>query len=736
MPSRVLIIQFGNEHESRLNELLRQCYGEAGEFIWFDAGDDVVIELAVGTYDLAIFLDTELGNQGLASIHQASTVNTKIPLILITHAASPAFEAEIMENGTAECIALENLSPNVLRRIFRYAGTRKLAERTLRDSNDELIRGILQQREAKEDAEAQSRANAKLAADLAEAKADLEIALLSAKDSEQRFRRLAEHSPIGIWLQGPDDRTIFLNPTAAEILEITEHDDQMAATLENLVLPSERAHLKAPRAAWHNGEARELECTIVGAVSGEEKHLFVSGAPLSRNGDQDGSVLLSLMDISERKKSDAIIEHLAHHDSLTGLPNRTLFQDRLKQALALGQRTGKQIALLFLDLDHFKDINDTMGHPAGDQLLRTASERLLKCTRLTDTVARLGGDEFAIICTDLDDGGMVLTLAQRINEAIAEPFLIEGERIHISASIGISLYPNDADQAERLIKFADMALYHAKAEGRNCYHFFDIGMDEEVRRRKALEEDLRQAIRDEDFTLLYQPQLRLGDGHVYGAEALVRWIHPSRGMVPPNDFIPLAENTGLIHDIGHMVLRMACRQAREWMDAGHPPIRMAVNLSAVEFMANDLLPRVKGVLDETGLPARQLELEITESAVMADMDKAIAAMHDLRNIGVSLAIDDFGTGFSSLAYLKKFPVQALKIDRSFVQEILDNPEDAAIASAIISLGHSLDLDVIAEGVEDAEQAEHLRLAGCGNAQGYHFGRPAPAAEFFAKQAAE
>ncbi|MDP6875089.1 MAG: EAL domain-containing protein [Alphaproteobacteria bacterium] len=733
---RVLIIDFDDPHRAQLEQLLHKAYGEDSDLHWREAGDEALIELATGAYDLAIFLDTVIDGQGLDAVREACTISQKILYILITDAASPAFEADIIENGTADCVALDDLTPALMQRIRHHAGNRLRAERTLRDSNDELVHGILRQRRATERAAAQSRANDSLAAELAAAKTELEAALLAARHGEQRLRRLAEHSAIGLWLLGPDDQTIFLNPSAAEILERGEDDGQEAATLESLVRPDERPHLEALRQAWGRGEVRDLKCTIVGPVSGREKHLFVSGAPLLHPGDHDGSILLSLMDISERTKSDAMIEHLAHHDDLTGLPNRTLFQDRLKQALALAQRTGKRIALLFLDVDNFKDVNDTMGHAAGDQLLRTVSERLLKCTRSADTVARLGGDEFAIICTNLDDANMVLALAGRIVEAIAEPFQLEGARIHTSASIGITLYPDDTDQSGRLIKFADMALYHAKAAGRNCFRFFDIAMDEEVHRRKALEEDLRQAISDDTFSLLYQPQLRLGDGVVYGAEALVRWNHPERGTVPPLDFIPLAESTGMIRDIGHLVLRMACTQARAWADTGHPAIKVAVNLSAVELMANNLLDRVKAVLAESGLPPERLELEITESAVMTDMDKAIAVMGGLRDVGVSLAIDDFGTGFSSLAYLKKFPVQALKIDRSFVQDILLNPEDAAIASAIISLGQSLNLEVIAEGVEEAAQADHLRAAGCGNAQGYYFGRPVPAAEFFNKSAAK
>ena len=446
--------------------------------------------------------------------------------------------------------------------------------------------------------------------------------------------------------------------------------------------------------------------------------------------DPGSGVLLSLIDITERKRAAAMIEQLAHHDTLTGLPNRALFQDRLQQAQAQARRGRKHNALMILGLDNCKNINDTHGHATGDQLLRMAATRLTHCSRQTDTVARLGGDEFAIVCTELGHGNLVQRMAERLIDAMTKPFQIGDETLRTTASIGIALFPGDAEDTDQLIRYADMALHQAKASGRNRCHFFNAAMEEDVRRRKGLEEDLRRAIADEAFTLLYQPQLRLADGKVYGAEALVRWNHPDRGMVSPIDFIPLAESTGLIRELGHWVLRTACAQGRAWFDAGHKDLRIAVNLSAVELMSDSLLDNVRGALAESGLQPHQLELEITESAVMADMEKAIATMQGLREIGTRLAIDDFGTGFSSLAYLKRFPVQALKIDRSFVNEILLSTEDAAIATAVISLGQSLNLEVIAEGVEEAAQADHLRQAGCDCAQGYYFGRPVPPAEFF------
>ncbi len=700
-PQRVLIIEIDDCQHRWLDALLRQGFGAKCMMHWIRTVDDDKAKFTANAYDLAIVMDGGTGERGLESIRQVRTIDTKLPIILVSHAPS-----RVIADETIDCIDFDELTPPLLKAVSLYLRERQRADREL-ETNHDLSEG------------------------LASTQRKLAAARHDTPGVERLIRRLAENNPLGSWYQAADGRTKFLNSKAAEILEIPQDPDRMPYIFEALVAPAERNRLADIQTAWRNGESRQFECRMIGPRSGREKLLLVSGTPISSPGERDGGVLISFLDNSEREQSAATIERLSHHDTLTGLPNRDLFQDRLKQAMAFAERGRKHNALLVLDLDRFKDINDTWGHRAGDQLLQMVATRLMQCTRQMDTVARLGGNEFAIVCTELDHGDLVQHVAERVIDAMARPFEIDGKTINTSSTIGIALFPFDTDDADQLIKFADLALSQAKLAGRNHYQFFDVGMDEAVRRRKGLEVDLRRAIETEAFTLFYQPQLRLGDGVVYGAEALVRWNHPERGMVSPADFIPLAESTGLIRELGHWVLRTACKQASAWAKAGHPDIRMAVNLSAVEFMSDNLLGNVRAALEESGLPPQQLELEITESAVMEDMEKAIATMRELRKIGARLAIDDFGTGFSSLSYLKRFPVQALKIDRSFVQEILLSSEDAAIASAVISLGKSLNLEVIAEGVEEAEQADHLRQAGCPFAQGYFFGRPVPADEFFA-----
>jgi diguanylate cyclase (GGDEF)-like protein len=425
-----------------------------------------------------------------------------------------------------------------------------------------------------------------------------------------------------------------------------------------------------------------------------------------------------------RQRAEEALRQLAHHDPLTKLPNRTLFQIRLVEALENARRTSRMVAVHFLDLDHFKDVNDTLGHPAGDLLLQHVAGRLSECVRRSDTVARLGGDEFAIIQTNLDHQRGIAVLAQRIIESLSNPFDLDGEIVYTGTSVGITVYPQDDAEAEMLIKDADMALYRAKQEGRGKYQLYNPGMNAEVQARKMLELDLRKAIDGgEEFFIAYQPQVELSDGRVIGAEALLRWQHPEKGLISPGDFIPVAEQAGLITRLTEFVLRESCRQAKAWTDAGIGPLRVSVNLSPIDFKRPDLIALMNRVLAESELPADQLQLEITEGMVMSGIDSAIETLAALRALGVELSIDDFGTGYSSMNYLKQFPVGGLKIDQSFVRDILVNRQDASITKAIIKVGHSLNLKVIAEGVETREQMDFLRLRACDEVQGYWISRP-------------
>ena len=433
-------------------------------------------------------------------------------------------------------------------------------------------------------------------------------------------------------------------------------------------------------------------------------------------------------DISERVAAQERIRQLAYFDSLTNLPNRRLLQDRAEQALASAEREGKQVALLFVDLDHFKPINDSLGHSAGDKLLGEVAQRLQSCVRRMDTVARLGGDEFVVLLTDVTIEGAT-EVARKLIYRVARPYEIESHELSVTPSLGISVFPQDGRDFEALLKHADTAMYRAKESGRNAYQFFASEMNVAALERLTLENSLRQGIERGEFVLHYQPQIDLASGRIVGAEALVRWRHPQLGLVPPGKFIPVAEVSGLIVMIGEWVLGEACRQNCAWQQAGLPAISIAVNISAVQFRSGRIEDNVAAVLADTGLAPELLELELTEGIVMVGANATVETLQRISDMGVKLAIDDFGTGYSSLSYLKRFPIDRLKIDQSFVRDIVTDIDDWAISSAIISMGHSLRLKVIAEGVEHVEQLEMLRRQGCDEVQGYYFSVPLPADDF-------
>ena len=423
------------------------------------------------------------------------------------------------------------------------------------------------------------------------------------------------------------------------------------------------------------------------------------------------------------------LRHLATHDALTGLPNRVLLEDRMWQAIAHASRDGHGFAVAVFDLDRFKVVNDTFGHRAGDELLKTVAQRILSVARGIDTVVRMGGDEFVMILDSLGQRSDAAAVAQRVVGALQEPVRIDSSDVHISTSVGVALYPQDGKSVDALLANADAAMYCAKQRGRNNVQHYAPGMDTMTQERGKLESDLHQALALAQFELHYQPKVDARTGAVHGAEALIRWRHPERGLVPPAEFIPLAEECGLIDDIGAWVIREACRQARAWQRDGLPPMRVAVNLSAFQFRNGRLLPMISGALQEFGLEPRHLEVEITESALMSDPEESVKILEQLSAMGVVVSVDDFGTGYSSMSYLRRFPIDKLKIDRGFISELTSRPDDASIVRAIVSLAHSLKLKVVAEGVETVEQLEYLRSLGCDQYQGYHFSAAVPAAEF-------
>ena len=442
----------------------------------------------------------------------------------------------------------------------------------------------------------------------------------------------------------------------------------------------------------------------------------------------EGGISVYLRDITEAKQAEDQIRQLAFYDKLTGLPNRALLQERLTSAILRRRRIGGRCAVLFLDLDHFKTINDSLGHETGDKVLQELARRLRACIREADTAARLGGDEFIVLLEGFEPPENIHSVSHRILLALAQEFHFHEVNLSLTASIGISFYPDDGETVDDLLKAADAAMYHGKKRGRNGYQFYRKEMTVQTMQFLLLDNAMRKAIQHQEFILAYQPQFDLKTRRLIGFEALVRWRHPDMGLLPPGEFIPLAEDTGFILQLGQWVLEQACLQARLWMAVTPAPFRMGVNLSGRQFWQEDLVASIARILAETGLPPERLELEITESMLMTDAESAIAKMRELHTMGVTLAIDDFGTGYSSLAALKQFPIQSLKIDKSFIKDVEANPSDAAIVTSIIALAHTINLTVVAEGIETPEQCDLLLRQACDAGQGYLFSQPLPAAE--------
>lgn len=476
-----------------------------------------------------------------------------------------------------------------------------------------------------------------------------------------------------------------------------------------------------------------LPLVVLGGVDDQEAALTVV-----RHGAQDYLVkgmndkkliTRSICFAIERKKVERGLGYIERHDGLTGLVNRPLFMERLNRAVVRANRDKIQVAIMFIDLDRFKHINDTLGHNAGDTLLQEVATRLERCTREQDTVARFGGDEFTILLEGVNHANDAVIVANKIIRSISYPIRIHDQELYVTPSIGITMYPDDADSVEQLMKHADSAMYRAKEEGRNGFQFYTDGMNRESEERMELESRLRQAMHKREFQLFYQPKINIRNGEMIGAEALIRWNQPDLGMVSPAKFIPLAEENGLINSIGEWVIREACSQMQEWNLTGMDPIRVAVNLSPRQLYQQDLADMILDTALEYSIVPRNIELEITESLLMDDTEASITTLKKLKEWGMHVSIDDFGTGYCSLAYLKRFPIETLKIDRSFVMDITTDPDDAAICSAIIALGHKLRLNVTAEGIETSEQLEFLKQQGCDEAQGFYFSKPLPAAEF-------
>lgn len=543
--------------------------------------------------------------------------------------------------------------------------------------------------------------------------------------SHARFQRLFAMEPDALLLFDADSLRIEeANDAALELYGYT-HEDFLALRITDLSIDPEDT-LERIRAAQPD-ETYRLPLRYHKRQDESVFPVELSATIFSAEGRR--LMYLAIRDITERLEVQSRINYLAYYDALTNLPNRLLFSDRLEQALSRVRRHSTRVAVLFMDLDRFKEINDTLGHVQGDDLLYQVGQRLLDCVRASDTVARMGGDEFVIIVPDLDDGtARVEVLAQRILQVFTEPFNLDGQSIYVSPSIGVALAPDNGDDVETLMKHADLAMYRAKEDGRNRHQFYLAEMSDVISSRRSMESKLRQALEHGEFAVVYQPQVSLSTGRIFGVEALIRWMHPEQGVISPLHFIPVAEETGLIEPIGEWVLATACRQARHWQQLGEPDLRVAVNLSARQFERQSLIAHIETVLAETNLPPGALELEITESTAMRDWRRTATILGRLREYGIQIAIDDFGTGHCSFGYLQRFPVTTLKMDRTFVQELLDHPSNPAIVHAMVVLSKALGLRLIAECVETEEQLMVLNQQGCDRFQGYYFSKPLSAAE--------
>jgi diguanylate cyclase (GGDEF)-like protein/PAS domain S-box-containing protein len=677
-PIKTVLLVEDNPGDARLfREMLRE-HGTANiHLAHVDSMSAAEAHLADHAVDI-ILLDLGLPDtQGLEALRRAHAAAPHTPLVVLTGLDDESLAVQALQEGAQDYLVKGQIETRGLPRALRYAVERKIMEDALFGEKERA------------EVTLNSIGDAVACTDLS---------------GEITFLNLVAETMTGWSSQDA------LGKPMTEIFRFID-----AASRRAIANPMEKA------TAQDSTENLPSNCILI-RRDGFEIPVEDSVAPIhDREGHVTGAVIV-LRDVSAARAMALRILHSAEHDFLTGLPNRLLLSDRVGQAISMAARHGNKVAVLFLDLDGFKHINDSLGHTAGDKLLQSAGKRLADCVGESDTVSRQGGDEFVVLLSDIEKWEDAATTARRLLEALAERHAIDWHELHITASIGVSVYPDDGLDAETLIKNADTAMYQAKENGRHSYQFFKPAMYARAVERQSIEEGLRRALEREEMALHYQPKICARTGRITGAEALLRWTHPVRGVVSPAEFIPVAEDCGLIIPIGNWVLREACRQTKAWIDSGLPMGSIAVNISAVEFRGENFLGGVLSILAETGLDAGSLELELTESVLMKRAEVAETILTALRAIGVQVAIDDFGTGYSSLSYLRKFPVDVLKIDQSFVRQIGATPDETGIVTAVISMAHSLKLRVVAEGVETREELEFLRGHDCDELQGYYFSR--------------
>jgi diguanylate cyclase (GGDEF)-like protein/PAS domain S-box-containing protein len=684
---RVLIIEDSeNDYLLLMNNLRRG--GFAPEGLRLETEEALLQALEGRDWDL-VLADFHLPRfDAQAALKLVRHYNPEIPFIIVSGALHEDLAALTLAAGANDALAKENLTrlPAVVERELRAAGDRR-TQRALVVSAQQVSEAL--------------------------------------KNSQARFLQLTQHLPECFWLYDVGSRQIvYVNEAYSRIT---------GRPLDRFYSdPSDLARTLHPLDAVRFAEAQERqrfggiddEYRVI-RPNGELRWIHMRTFPVRDERQIVRSVGGIVSDITEAVSQQHQLQRLAHFDALTGLPNRILFKERLSASLAMARRNNWLLAVLFIDLDRFKIINDTLGHGAGDDLLRQVAIRMRTVVRESDTVSRLGGDEFAIVLPDLPTADDAASVARKLVDVLASPFAIQGQNIYVSASIGITLFPDDSDDVDSLIRNADAAMYRAKDSGRNNYQFYRAEMNLRARELLALEVDLRQALIKREFELHYQPKVSLETGLMTGVEALIRWRNRERGLVSPGDFVPLLEETGIIVAVGEWVLREACRQMRSWHQAGHGELSVAVNLSARQLEGQALVDTVRNALQESGLPPGALELELTESMLMQDAPAVESLLAQLKAMGLRLSIDDFGTGYSSLAYLKRFPIDTLKVDRSFVRDITVDPDDASITRAVIQMAHELSLTVVAEGVETAAQLQLLAANSCDQIQGFFFSRPLP-----------
>jgi diguanylate cyclase (GGDEF)-like protein/PAS domain S-box-containing protein len=634
-----------------------------------------------------ILLDLGLPDaQGLAALRRTKAAAPRVALVVLTGLDDESLAAQALQEGAQDYLIKGQIEARGLLRALRYAIERKIMEEALFVEKE--------------------RAQVTLGC-IGEAVVCTDIA------GKITFLNVAAEQLTGWSLDEAAGRPMV------EIFRTRDSsgEDTAETTAAVAILRIRAMHMPS-------------SCMLI-RRDGVEVPIEESIAPIhNREGQAIGAVIV-FRDVSAARATALQIVHSAQHDFLTGLPNRVLLNDRIEQAILMAKRNSAQIALLFMDLDGFKHINDSLGHPVGDMLLQSVSQRLVSCVRGADTVSRQGGDEFIVLLSEVQHSEVASVMATRILKAVATTHSVDKHDLHITTSIGVSSYPDDGLNAETLIKNADTAMYQAKENGRQCFRFFKPAMNARAVERQSIEESLRRALQRQEFTLHYQPKICLRTGAIVGAEALIRWTHPKRGSLSPAQFIPIAEDCGLILPIGRWVLREACEQARAWVEEGQRPITMAVNVSAMEFGDDAFLDGLFTVLEETGLESTALELELTESVLIKRVESTAGILRTLRQRGVRVAVDDFGTGYSSLSYLRKLPIDSLKVDQSFVRQITTGGDDVAIVTAVINMARSLKLKVIAEGVETRTELEFLKAHHCDEAQGYYFSKPVPARQFAA-----